>query len=211
VKGIDVSLCAIVDPEIDDLFGLGRFICEVVEGGVTWLQVRCKDTGVGDTVEFARRVMAIAGPRGIPVIINDRVDVALALGASGVHLGVDDLPVELARRLAGSRLVIGATVRGLDSARMAAEAGADYVGAGPVFGTTLKPDLARMDPETFSEIRSGISLPMIAIGGINEENVGLPISLGADGVAVISALRQCQNPRDAASRLKEAILEARTR
>jgi thiamine-phosphate diphosphorylase len=187
------------------------YLRDLALGGVTWFQVRLKGLSTRRLLEFSLSVLEVARPLGVPVTVNDRVDVALAAGADGVHLGADDLPVAAAREIAGEKLRIGATVRNVGQARAAAAAGADYLGVGSVFPSSVKPDVMRVDQGAFSEVRRGISLPIVAIGGINEENVDIPISWGADGVAVITALRRCLKPKEAASRLRSAIDKARKR
>jgi thiamine-phosphate pyrophosphorylase len=211
VPAVDLSLCAILDRDIDCRFSIEDFAAEVVAGGATCLQVRLKNETTLSIIDFTRRILAVAGMTQTPVIVNDRVDVALATGAQGVHLGADDMPVADARRLCGGAIVIGATVRDLASARDAERAGADYLGVGPIFVSPVKPDLTRIAPGTLRSIRSGISLPIVAIGGINETNAATPVKEGADGVAVISALRQCDSPKEAASRLRTAIDTAKKR
>jgi thiamine-phosphate pyrophosphorylase len=150
-------------------------------------------------------------PRDIPVIVNDRLDLALASGAQGVHLGEDDLPVAEARRLAGHAMVIGASAASLDAALRGAREGADYIGVGAVFPTPTKPEAQTIPPGLIAAVRREISLPIVAIGGINEGNLGIPLGQGADGVAIISALRQCPSPGEVTARLKQAIVEAKTR
>ena len=158
---------------------------------------------------FARMVMRGAEDSGVPVIVNDRVDIALALGAHGVHLGSEDMPVEDARRLAGDTLIIGATVNELESARRAHLAGADYLGVGAIFPSPTKPDRQPISLDILRSIRIEIDLPIVAIGGIDDKNAAVPLKNGADGVAVISALRQCLDPKEAALRLREAVDKAK--
>jgi thiamine-phosphate pyrophosphorylase len=206
---IDVSLCVILDGDVEATLPLEAFTREVIRGGATCLQVRAKHATARNALDLARRVLAVAIPLGVPVIVNDRLDLALASGAAGVHLGEEDLPVSEARRLAGPGLVIGASATTLDAARRAAEEGADYLGVGPVFATPTKPEAAPIARGVLEAISREISLPIVAIGGINESNLAIPIREGADGIAVISALRQCPSPGEVAARLKTAIAKAK--
>jgi thiamine-phosphate pyrophosphorylase len=208
---IDVTLCAILDGGVEAILPLEDFTRSIIEGGVTCIQVRCKESATRDVMEFAGRVMRIACRKDVPVIVNDRADIAMALGAQGVHVGETDLPVEDVRRICGAGMVIGVTVRDPESARSAEAHGADYVGVGPFFATPVKPGLRPIPAETVRAIKSEISLPILAIGGINETNAALPVELGASGVAVISALRRCPNPKEVASRLRHAIDQAKKR
>jgi thiamine-phosphate pyrophosphorylase len=209
VPGIDLSLYAILDRSLPRSYSLEDFTRLIIEGGVSSLQVRLKDEATRSIMDFTSRVLRVARSREIPVIVNDRVDVALAAGAAGVHLGNQDMAVRDARRIGGSRLVIGATVRDLESARQAEASGADYLGVGAVFATPVKPELEPIPLDILDRIRQEISLPIVAIGGINQTNAALPIKHGANGVAVISALRQCLDPKEAAARLRAAVEEAK--
>ena len=208
---IDISLCVILDGDIDAILPLETFTREVIRGGATCLQVRAKRATARGALDLARRVLGVAAPLGIPVIVNDRLDLALACGAAGVHLGEDDLPIADARRLAGPGLVVGASVTTLDSARRSAADGADYLGVGPVFATPTKPEARPIGEGVLEAIRREISLPIVAIGGISESNLAIPIRQGADGIAVISALRQCPSPGEVTARLKTAIAKAKER
>jgi len=208
---IDVSLYVIIDRDVERVLPVEEFTRRVIEGGATCLQVRCKLESARTTLDLARRVLAVAAPRNIPVILNDRLDLALASGAQGVHLGEDDLPVAEARRIAGPALVIGASAASLEAALRAAGEGADYIGVGAVFATPTKPEARTISPGLIAAVRREISLPIVAIGGINETNLGIPLGQGADGIAIISALRQCPSPGEVTARLKQAIIEAKAR
>ena len=211
MRRIDVSLYVIIDRDVERVLPVEEFTRQVIEGGATCIQVRCKHESARTTLELARRVLAIASPRDIPVIVNDRLDLALAAGAQGVHLGEDDLPVAEARRLAGRAMVIGASAASVEAARRGAHEGADYIGVGAVFATPTKPEAQTIPPGLIAAVRREISLPIVAIGGINEDNLGIPVGQGADGIAIISALRQCPSPGEVAARLKQAIVKAKKR
>lgn len=224
MAGIDLSLYAIVDPSIEEECAIEEFIRLIIEGGTTCIQVRCKDVPETETLEFTLRVLGVARPAGVPVIVNDSLETALAVWAEGVHLGTEDKAVGAARRrvaevlkdvagatagAAAREFAIGASARTLEDARRAAAEGADYLGVGPVFKTPVKPGVDPIDPGIIRALKGEISLPIVAIGGINEENVYVPMSHGADGVAVISALRGTGSPREAAARLRAAIDQSR--
>jgi thiamine-phosphate pyrophosphorylase len=221
---IDLSLYAILDPAVEDECALEDFVRLIIEGGATCIQVRCKDLPDAGTLDFTLRVLGVARPARVPVIVNDELEVGLAAWAEGVHLGEGDLPVAVARRRvveafeesAGGEaekvaagFIIGASARTLEAARKAAEAGADYIGVGPMFSTPSKPGVEPVDPGVIRAMKREISLPIVAIGGINEENAHVPMSHGADGAAVISALRGTDSPREAAARLRAAIEKSR--
>jgi len=208
---IDVSLYVIVDRDIERACPLEDFTKEVIAGGATCLQLRAKHESARGILELAGRLIAVARPMGVPLIVNDRLDLALVAGADGVHLGEDDLPVREARRIGGPALVIGASASGLEAALRAEGEGADYVGVGPIFPTPSKPEAEVIAPGALAAVRRGISLPIVAIGGINEANLGIPLGEGADGIAVISALRQCLSPGEVAARLKTAIAKSKKR
>jgi len=224
LAGIDLSLCAIVDPAIEMECAIEEFVRLVIEGGTTCVQVRCKNLSDVETLEFTLRVLGVARPAGVPVIVNDNLETALTVWAEGVHLGAEDMPVGKARKrvvevlseVAGGNtaaavrdFVIGASAMTLEDGLAAEGAGADYIGLGPVFATPMKPDVDPVDPALIKVLKQEISLPIVAIGGINEENVHVPMGHGADGVAVISALRGTGSPREAAAGLRAAIDRSR--
>lgn len=224
MAGIDLSLCAIVDPAIEMECAIEEFVRLVIEGGTTCVQVRCKNLSDVETLEFTLRVLGVARPAGVPVIVNDNLETALTVWAEGVHLGAEDMPVGKARKrvvevlseVAGGNtaaavrdFVIGASAMTLEDGLAAEGAGADYIGLGPVFATPMKPDVDPVDPALIKVLKQEISLPIVAIGGINEENVHVPMGHGADGVAVISALRGTGSPREAAAGLRAAIDRSR--
>lgn len=209
MPSVDLSLYAILDRDIEKCLPAEEFTRKIIEGGATCIQVRCKDSSTRAFMDFARLVLRGAKGSGVPVIVNDRVDIALALGAQGVHLGSEDMPVSDARRLAGRALVIGATVNGLESARLALRAGADYLGVGAIFPSPTKPGRKPISLDILRAIRVEINLPIVAIGGIDDTNAAEPLTSGADGVAVISALRQCLDPKEAVLRLREAVDKAK--
>ena len=175
---------------------------ELAELGLGF-QVRAKGSSDRGLLELTEAVISAARPHGATVVVNDRLDVALAAGADGVHLGQDDLPVARARRLAPG-LLVGATCRDRRTVRLAASAGADYAGFGPVFASESKPGLP--DPLGVEAVR-GVAgtLPVVAIGGIDASTAGIVRSAGAHGVAVIGAIWRHPDPLAAAKELVEAV------
>lgn len=182
-------------------------------GGATAIQLRAKKDEPGRLqVELARELAALCREHGALFIVNDRLDVALAVGADGVHLGQDDLPVAEARRLAGPGFIIGCSVENVEQAQAAATAGADYLGVGPVYPTATKADAG---PATglyhLGTVKAATHLPVVGIGGINQENAADVMAAGADGVAVISAVSLAQDVEGAAARLAAAVREGLAR
>jgi len=207
MKKIDWSLYLIADTE----FAAGRDlvlpVSEAVLGGVTVVQLRAKDFGTRDFLELASRMNEQLRRSGIPLLINDRVDIVLACGAAGVHLGQDDMPLPDARRLLGPGKVIGISVNTLDEAAEAERLGADYVGLGPVYGTSTKQTvLPVLGPEGIQRIKRQIRIPIIAIGGINAANADAVKKAGAAGVAVVSAILGAVDAHQAAAELKKRVL-----
>jgi thiamine-phosphate pyrophosphorylase len=209
VRSLDVSLYVILDKEIEERLSIEDFTRQVIAGGATALQVRLKSESAREILDFTRRVQSAAGGTGVPVIVNDRFDVALALGADGVHVGEEDMPVADARRVCGDAMIVGASTRTIEGAREAVGAGADYLGVGPIYATPVKPGVKPISLDILDAMRHEISLPIVAIGGISHRNAASPLEHGADGVAVISALRQCLDPKEAASRLRAAVDKAK--
>lgn len=162
-------------------------VSEAISGGAALVQYREKDLTTKEMMEKAKEIRVITGGRAL-LIINDRVDIALAVGADGVHLGIDDMFIEDARALLGRKKIIGATVHDVEEAVDAEAQGADYVGVSPIFATTTKKDAGvPSGPELIKEIKESVDIPVAAIGGISEKNVDSVIEAGADMVCAISA------------------------
>ena len=178
---------------------------ESVAGGVTCVQLREKNCSTRQFVEQGLALQKILTPKNIPLIVNDRIDVAMAIGATGVHLGQDDMEMSHARRILGADCIIGISVESLRDAREATAAGADYLGVSPVFATPTKTDTAPpLGLEGLKAIRMEVDLPLVAIGGIKSDNCASVIAAGADGLAVVSALMSALSPRQAAVELRLA-------
>ncbi len=204
-RNIDWSLYAIIDK--DAL--AGRDPCEVakaaIDGGAGVIQLRNKTPDVRGFYEDALAVREVTSNHGVPLIINDRVDVARAVDADGVHVGQEDLPVSVVRKLIGREKLIGASVHNLDEFEQTMPDRPDYLGVGTIFPTPSK-DIRRISgPEIIGKIRARTELPIVGIGGITVANAGEVIGAGADGVAVISALLQAQDLRQRAREFMQKI------
>lgn len=183
---------------------------EAVAGGVTCVQLREKASGTREFLEEARAVQAALRGTGVPLIVNDRVDVALAVGADGVHLGQRDMAIADARRLGSPSWIIGVSAESVADAIRAEQEGADYVGVSPVFATPTKTDHAPpLGLEGLRAIRAAATVPLVAIGGIHAGNAREVIRAGADGLAVVSAIVSADSPREAAAVLRREIAAAR--
>lgn len=176
----------------DDACLMGRPLLECVEqalrAGVTLLQYRSKYKDGGAMYQEALALKELCDRYDVPLIINDRVDVALAVGAAGVHVGQDDLPCSVVRQLVGPDFVIGVSAHNPEEARKAAADGADYLGCGAVFGTGTKAGVAKLGLERLQNIRQAVTLPMVGIGGVKADNYAEVLATGADGAAIISGI-----------------------
>lgn len=185
---------------------LEEIVREAVAGGATMVQLREKECPTGEFVALARRLKQLLAPLGVPLIINDRVDVALAADADGVHIGQSDMPYEDARRLLGYDKIIGLSVENFEDLEVANTLDVDYIGISPVYGTTTKSDTA--EPFGLEGLRRAVEMsvhPTVAIGGMNAQTVGAVMAAGADGVAVVSAICSAPSPRKATQELLGVI------
>jgi thiamine-phosphate pyrophosphorylase len=179
-------LYAILDPEQTKGRPAESVLRQLLDGGVTILQLRVKTMAPSDFFQLAQRARAETRAHGCKLIVNDRVDIALACDADGVHLGQEDLPLAVGRKLMGPKLV-GISTHDLQQAQQAEQNGADYIGFGPMYGTTTKnTGYAVRGSEMLRQIRAAVKLPIVAIGGINEGNVQQVWQAGADSAAIIS-------------------------
>jgi thiamine-phosphate pyrophosphorylase len=206
LSGIDLSLYLVADVDFAAGRDLVRLVRESVRGGVTAVQLRAKGLGTRAFLELAIRMAAVLEGRSIPLIINDRVDIALACGAEGVHLGQDDMPADIARKLLGRSKIIGISVNTMKEARAAERLGADYVGLNPIYETTTKDTgLPAVGPAGVVRMHERIGIPIVAIGGIHIGNAAGVIEAGAAGVAVVSAILGAPDARKAAAELKKVL------
>ena len=203
-----LKLYLVTDRDLSLGRSLEEVVSEAVKGGVTIVQLREKEASTGEFVALARRLMSILKPLGISLIINDRVDVALAVDADGVHIGQSDMAYADARRLLGPDKIIGLSVESLEDLEAANALDVDYVGISPVYGTPTKTDTA--EPFGLEGLRKAVEMsvhPTVAIGGMNARTIGEVMEAGADGVAVVSAICSAEDISKAAKELK-AIVEA---
>ncbi|MCD8332188.1 MAG: thiamine phosphate synthase [Oscillospiraceae bacterium] len=184
----DLLLYAITDRSWTGEQTLLQQLEQALQGGVSMVQLREKGLEEDAFVAQAVQGRQLCRRYGVPLIVNDNVDVALKSGADGVHVGAQDAPVETVRRRAGSGFLIGATAKTVAQAQAAQRAGADYLGVGAVFPSPTKRDALRISVEQLRTICASVSIPVVAIGGISQENIGRLVGSGAAGVAVISAL-----------------------
>jgi thiamine-phosphate pyrophosphorylase len=199
---IDYSLYLVTDRGLSCGRSLVEVVAAAIEGGVSCVQLREKNCSTRTFIEEAVVLQKLLRPKSIPLIINDRIDVAMAVGADGVHLGQDDMPLADARRILGERVIIGISVESVGDARSAAAEGADYLGVSPVFATPTKTDTAKpLGLEGLRAIRKIVDLPLVAIGGINVQNCASVIAAGANGLAVVSAIVSAPSPQKAAEEL----------
>ncbi len=203
---MDWRLCFVADSEAAAATDVLTLIGRAAAGGATLIQLRGKAWSDRQFLDLARWAHELLRPAGIPLIINDRADIARAGGAAGVHLGQADLPVAAAREILGRRFLIGISAASPAQAREGEAAGADYLGVGPVFQTRSKGDAGSpLGLAAFRKIRNVTSLPILAIGGINAENAPSIIRAGADGVAVISAITGAADPERETARIMGSI------
>lgn len=187
-----------------------EFLCRVEEalkGGVTLLQLREKEKTTREYIDLAKKVHAIAKRYHVPLIIDDRVDVALAIDAEGVHVGASDMPVAIARKLMGENKIIGATAKTVPWAKEAYEQGADYLGVGAIYPTTTKVKTVLTSTDTLNDICHAVPIPANAIGGLNKTNIDVLAGIPIAGICVVSAIMKADAPKQAARELKARAKE----
>ncbi len=181
---------------------LGEAVEQAAAGGCTMVQLREKEISSLDFYMLALEMKGITDRYGIPLIINDRIDIALAAGAAGVHIGQKDIPADIARRVIGKEMLLGVSVGSVGEARNAVRAGADYLGVGAMFPTETKPEAGFVSMEELGKIRRAVDVPVVVIGGIGKENAMLFKPVGIDGLAVVSAVIAQPDIKKAAAELK---------
>jgi hydroxymethylpyrimidine kinase/phosphomethylpyrimidine kinase/thiamine-phosphate diphosphorylase len=205
-KPVDYALYAVTDDAMIAAQGLSlaAAVDAAIRGGVTVVQLRQKEVDSSVMLKAANQLMAVCRPRGVPLIINDRVDIALACDADGVHVGQDDLPCDVVRRMLGPHKIVGVSVKTRQEVAQAERDGADYVGSGAVYPTSTK-DSSAIGVKGIALVCSGTCLPVVAIGGVNGANCGDSIAAGASGIAVVSAIFNKPDPKTAAQELAAAV------
>lgn len=202
MKPFDTSLYFITDSlrYTEEEF-LGR-IEAALQGGVTFLQIREKEKTTREYLNLAWKVHDLTGKYNVPLIIDDRLDIAMAIDAEGVHLGRSDMPIHLARKLFGPEKIIGATAKTVPQAQEAYEQGADYLGVGAIYPTTTKVKTILTSTDTLRDICNAVPIPVNAIGGLNKDNIDVLAGIPIAGICVVSAVMKAEDPRIAAMELK---------
>lgn len=207
MKKIDSSLYFITD---STNYSEEEFLYRVEQalmGGATLLQLREKDKSTREYIDLAEKVHEIAKRYDVPLIIDDRVDVALAMDAEGVHVGQSDMPVATARKLMGKNKIVGATAKTVPQALEAYEQGADYLGVGAIYPTTTKVKTVLTSTDTLCDICNAVPIPANAIGGLNKDNMDVLAGIPIAGICVVSAIMKADDPKQATIELKARAKE----
>lgn len=203
---LDLTLYLVTDSSYHTEETFLQTVEQACAGGVTLVQLREKQRGGKAYLELAQKVKQITDAYDIPLIIDDRIDIVQAVDAAGVHVGQSDIPVAYARKLLGPGKIVGATAKTVEQAKAAYEAGADYLGVGAMYPTTTKVVTVLTPPEMLNKIADAVPLPMVAIGGLNSENMDIIRGRPVAGVAVVSAIMKAAEPQEAAKLLKQRVL-----
>ena len=178
-----------------------------LQGGVTLLQIREKETTTREYLSLARKVHELTRKYNVPLIIDDRIDIAMAIDAEGVHLGKSDMPIDLARKILGPDKIIGATAKTVPQALEAWQQGADYLGVGAIYPTTTKVKTVLTSTDTLRDICNAVPIPANAIGGLNQDNIDVLAGIPIAGICVVSAIMKAEDPKQAAVDLKARAKE----
>ena len=197
---IDLSLYLVTDNS-EDVDKFLNTIEEAIKGGVTVVQIREKTADTLDFYNLALKVKEITSKYDVPLIVNDRVDIALAIDADGVHVGQSDMPCDVTRKLIGQNKILGVSAATVKEAKKAESDGADYIGTGAVFPTTTKDDADSVTKDELTEIVKSIDIPVVAIGGINLDNACELNGTGIAGLSVVSAIMSSDNPKKSSQEL----------
>jgi len=203
---MDYSLYLVTDRKLAKHGDVSSVVNAALDGGTSVVQLRDKDASTREMIELGQKLRTVTERKGVPLLVNDRVDVALAIKADGVHVGQDDMPVGMVRKLVGADMIIGMSAGTVEEAVQAESDGADYLGVGAVYATSSKSDAG--DPigtQALKAIVDSVSIPVVAIGGINGKNAHECITQGAAGVAVISAIVSADDSSGASSSLRQTI------
>ena len=207
MRTFDSSLYFITDSTIYDEEEFLIRVEQALRGGVTLLQLREKNRTTREYIELAEKVHSISKEYGVPLIIDDRVDVALAVDAEGVHVGASDMPVATARKLMGEDKIVGATAKTVPWAKEAYEQGADYLGVGAIYPTTTKVKTVLTLTDTLRDICRAVPIPVNAIGGLNKNNIDILAGIPIAGICAVSAMMKADDPMQAAMELKNRAQE----
>ena len=205
MNSVDTTLYLVTNSEGRSKNAFLDIVAQACEGGVTLVQLREKELSGKEFYELALKVKDITDSFNVPLIINDRIDVAQAVDAAGVHLGQSDLPVVAARSILGPSKIIGASTKTLEQALVAVAAGADYLGVGAIFPTTTKVVTVITSIDTLTEITQNVKIPVVAIGGLNASNLKVLHGSGVSGISVVTAIMNSTNPKETARELRHLV------
>lgn len=202
---IDYSIYLVTDRDLMKAASLRSAVIQAIQGGCTLVQLREKDIDAADFYHLAQRIKQVTDDYDVPLIINDRVDVAMAVDAAGVHVGQSDLPASVVRRLIGRDKILGVSTADMAEAKKAVEDGADYIGVGAVFPTNTKADPTHVTMDQLKEMRAQIPIDIVAIGGISQSNISQLAGTGIDGVSVVSAILAAEDIKGATAELAKSF------
>ena len=202
-EDIDYSVYLVTDRRNKTDEEFLNIIEEAIKGGTTIVQLREKTASTKEFYELALRVKEITSRYGVPLLINDRIDIALAVDSEGVHIGQDDMPADIAREIIGDDKILGVSASTVEEAKKAEMDSADYIGSGAVFPTATKDDADSVSKEELKEIVDSIDIPVVAIGGITVKNANTLKGSGIAGFSVVSAIMSAEDPKEASRKLKE--------
>ena len=205
-EDIDYSVYLVTDRRNKTDEEFLNIIEEAIKGGTTVVQLREKTASTKEFYDLALRVKEITSRYGVPLLINDRIDIALAIDSEGVHIGQDDMPADIAREIIGDDKILGVSASTVEEAKKAENDSADYIGSGAVFPTATKDDADSVSKEELKEIVDSIDIPVVAIGGITVENASSLKDSGIAGFSVVSAIMSAEDPKEASKKLKEIYL-----
>ena len=205
-EDIDYSVYLVTDRRNKTDEEFLNIIEDAIKGGTTIVQLREKTASTKEFYELALRVKKITSRYGVPLLINDRIDIALAVDSEGVHIGQDDMPADIAREIIGDDKILGVSASTVDEAKKAEMDSADYIGSGAVFPTATKDDADSVSKEELKEIVDSIDIPVVAIGGITVKNANTLKGSGIAGFSVVSAIMSAEDPKEASRKLKEIYL-----
>ena len=205
-EDIDYSVYLVTDRRNKTDEEFLNIIDEAIKGGTTVVQLREKTASTKEFYDLALRVKEITSRYGVPLLINDRIDIALAIDSEGVHIGQDDMPADIAREIIGEDKILGVSASTVEEAKKAENDSADYIGSGAVFPTATKDDADSVSKEELKEIVDSIDIPVVAIGGITVENASSLKDSGIAGFSVVSAIMSAEDPKEASKKLKEIYL-----
>ncbi|MBO7691436.1 MAG: thiamine phosphate synthase [Methanobrevibacter sp.] len=205
-EDIDYSVYLVTDRRNKTDEEFLNIIEEAIKGGTTIVQLREKTASTKEFYELALRVKKITSRYGVPLLINDRIDIALAVDSEGVHIGQDDMPADIAREIIGDDKILGVSASTVEEAKKAEMDSADYIGSGAVFPTATKDDADSVSKEELKEIVDSIDIPVVAIGGITVKNANTLKGSGIAGFSVVSAIMSAEDPKEASRKLKEIYL-----